>query len=455
MKYVIFSMVVIGVIPMIVMFCSNIRFMRYAMLGLVLPIIVFEQVSINFISHEWYRGTSRGLEISVIYLVAFSIFMTTIIRWGKPSLFPDWGSKIYLMYFIMSLMSFTNAAKSLFSFFELWKMMMMYLLFITIYNYVVKTRDFKIVFIGLDIIVIVAFLWVVKEHVSGIWQVRSFFPHQNSMSMYLTVLGTLCLARYIVSDRHSMKLLMLFLMASACVFRTYSRGAIACYPFGCAITGTVCLLLNVKPRKMFLTMPLVVFGILGVLLSIPRIIERFETASPQSGNTRIELAQAAKNMIEDEPMLGVGLNNWGIKINYPYTYGEPLKDFAYEEGQRNGIVETIYLLVAAECGIPALVLLLAWFFFYWTKAFILVFKTQKTKYFFLPAGLLGGLSSIYSQSVLEWVLKQQINFMQLMICFALLAALGTIMKQIEIKEKEKRLGTLQKEEYDGATVCIA
>ena len=35
----------------------------------------------------------------------------------------------------------------------------------------------------------------------------------------------------------------------------------------------------------------------------------------------------------------------------------------------------------------------------------------------------GGLSAIYAQSTLEWVLKQQVNFIQLVMLFAVLSIL--------------------------------
>ena len=53
-------------------------------------------------------------------------------------------------------------------------------------------------------------------------------------------------------------------------------------------------------------------------------------------------------MVRDRPYFGVGLNNWGVVINPPYRYGEH-RDL--DDDSKDGIVETIYLLVAAECGL--------------------------------------------------------------------------------------------------------
>ena len=45
---------------------------------------------------------------------------------------------------------------------------------------------------------------------------------------------------------------------------------------------------------------------------------------------------------------------------------------------------------------------------------------RRTPYFYIPAGIIGGLTGIYLQSLLEWVLKQQVNFLELVVLFAFL-----------------------------------
>ena len=154
--------------------------------------------------------------------------------------------------------------------------------------------------------------------------------------------------------------------------------------------------------------------------------ERFKNAPEASGLTRLELAGSAWEMIKAEPLTGVGINNWGIKINLPYEYalragrktnrGDDFKD---------GIVETVYLLVGAECGVPALLAMVLWFLWYWVSCLRLMKRLKNTRYFFLPAGLLGGLTAVYVQSCFEWVLRQQLNLICIMFFFAILSYLNT------------------------------
>ena len=51
-------------------------------------------------------------------------------------------------------------------------------------------------------------------------------------------------------------------------------------------------------------------------------------------------------------------------------------------------------------------------------------RLRGTPWFFVPAGLLGGLTVNYLQSALEWVLRQQLNLVILMFVFALLSHLS-------------------------------
>ena len=83
-------------------------------------------------------------------------------------------------------------------------------------------------------------------------------------------------------------------------------------------------------------------------------------------------------------------------------------------------METVYLLVGAECGIPALAAMIIWFLSYLLLCVRLVKRLKGSQYAAIPAGLAGGLVACYLQSCLEWVLRQQMNLILLMFFFALL-----------------------------------
>ena len=118
-------------------------------------------------------------------------------------------------------------------------------------------------------------------------------------------------------------------------------------------------------------------------------------------------------------------------------------------------------MVGAECGLLGLTALLCWFLYYLLLALYQAFRWRKTEYFYLFAGLAGGLISNYLQSTLEWVLKQQINFCALITCFAIIAALlqnskeKTFLSKLEFLAKRKELLQQKMEEAMGNNQNVA
>ena len=454
MKYLFFGAALAGIVPAVLLMVCDRRWIRWFTLGLTLPLIVFNTTAINFFSHETYRGTARGMEISIIYITAFSLLLGLILHGKKIRLIPDTGSLLYLCYFLCSIPSLMNAENSLFSFFELWKMLMIYLVFLSVYNYLEYSQgDFDILMYGFAAVIFINFFVVLQQHIHGIYQVRGIFPHQNSMAMCMMMAGMLFFAR-IFNQKEGFRtkvFIAAFFIASVSLVRTYSRGALFCYPLAGMLTMGFSFTKGFSFRKITLTGVLVLCGLAGLLLFLPKIIYRFENAPKSSGETRKNFAIAALNMIRDKPLAGVGLNNWGIKINPPYEYSQhrdPKKGFT--EDFKDGIVETIYLLVGAECGVPCLILLLVWFGYYWISCIRLMKKFRGSRYFYLPAGIFGALSGAYLQSTLEWILKQQINFMWLMILFSFISYLNRHVRELQELELEQKLELEQRRKLNSS-----
>ena len=438
MKYLIFTLAALGVLPASVLLMYSRRLLWLMPLVILPTLLLFDNTAINFFSHELYRGTSRGMEVSLVYLVSLAMLGALLLRHRRLNPFPYCGMTIYVVYFLLCLPSVLNADNKLFAFFEIWKMTMIYLVGLTVYHYLAFTRgDTRALYAALALITVLIFLSCIWQHVTGYYQIRSYFPHQNSLAMFMSPLGTLFLSRFL-TERHrrtSLLALLLCAFASATLFRTYSRGAIACYPIGCAITACASITLNWKAWKLVRLSALAAIALCGIAVMTPRIVERFIHAPESSAGTRVRLATVALNMIEDNPIFGVGINNWGIKVNPPYPYAI-LDDgaataFSRGEDVKDGIVETIYLLTAAECGLPALAALLTLFLSHAWLAVTACRPLRHTPQFFWAPGLLGGFIAIYLQSVLEWVLKQQVNFIELIIFFSVIGYLKKNAKRLQ------------------------
>lgn len=436
MKYLVFSGVLLCLPALVVLMVLDRRLVRWVMLiGVLMPVVLYEATALNFFSAEEYRGTSRGMEVSLIYVAALALLLAFAILRGQFFVAPGAGPRLYLLYLLLSLPSLTTAANRLFSWFEIWKMLMMLAVFLAVYGYLEFSRgDFSVLLLGAGLVAAVNFLVIVNQHFHGIYQVRGVFPHQNSMAMFMTLAAMLFLACFFNQSgraRSRRWILLVCALASFAVFRSFSRGAIACFSAGAVLTVLCSMVTNFSPRKVPLLLGLMMLAAVGMLYFTPKLLERFETANEVSWNTRVRLAAAAANMIRDEPWRGVGLNNWGIKINPPYEYSLFREERSgATDDWKDGIVETIYLLVAAECGVPCLVALVLWFAYYLVVCMLLIWRLRHTEYFFVPAGLLGGLAAVYAQSSLEWVLKQQMNFIWLMVFFAMLTYLNNHWRQL-------------------------
>ena len=159
MKYLFFLATIAGIAPMVLLLICDRQWIRRFMVVLFLPLLMFNSTAINFFSHETYRGTSRGMEISLIYIIATGLLITFFIRRGMLRWLPGWGGRLYVLYFLASLPSITNAANTMFCFFEIWKMIMIYLVFLAVYNYLdYSNGDLDILLYGMSTVIIVNFL---------------------------------------------------------------------------------------------------------------------------------------------------------------------------------------------------------------------------------------------------------------------------------------------------------
>ena len=424
MKYAVFFLALLGVPPLAAILSFNKAWAKYAAWAMIGALAVYQSTAINFFSDERYRGTSRGMEVSVVYLLALAFMILAGIKGKLPRLVPSFGAFLFIVYFLLCLPSLSTAENTLYSWMEIWKMLMLYLTYLSIRAYLDVTDDVKSLVRGLAAFAMFNFLLIVRDHFAGVYQPRGVFPHQNSLAMAMHLFANVFFAIFLVCGWRRYKVnAVAFAVSVGCIVRTYSRGAIALIPVSFFVTFVLSAAFAARGalgRVFSRIVPIGLAGLVGLALMLPRIIERFNKAPEASANTRVELALCAKEMILDEPLCGVGINNWGIKINPPYDYAERAgRSTNQDEDFRDGIVETVYLLVGAECGIPALAAMLVWFLFYLARCIRLSGRLAGSPYAAIPAGLAGGLVACYLQSCLEWVLRQQINLILLMLFFSL------------------------------------
>ena len=272
MKHLVFAAACLGVLPLAFLLSRSRRWLRVAFAGVVAAMCLWNATSISFFVEEGYRGTSRGLDVSLAWLASFVLlFALAFARRLRGGLLPDAGSRLYLLYALLCLPSLSSAADTLIAWFEVWKMIMLFFFYLAVYYYLRTTDDLRTILGGLATFAIVNMVMVIKNHFEGYYQPHGVFPHQNCMAVAMHVFGALFFAYYIM---HGMKTYfgkvctLGFICAAAATLRSYSRVAIVLMAVSYGLTSIICLTTNYPWRRAKRILPLALIGTLcfGALL---------------------------------------------------------------------------------------------------------------------------------------------------------------------------------------------
>jgi O-Antigen ligase len=431
-KYIIFFAVLFIGVPFNYILAR--KFVHYEkFLWFLLIFFTANMVDINFISMETYRGSSKGFEIGMVDIVVFSMLAVVIGRRDEHPLKIPPGTTLYFLYFFFSLISIINSDVLVYSFFEIWKMTRMYIFFFVVFNMIRKFEEFGDIMIIISLITLYITVIVLKQkYLLGIFQAYGPFPHQNSLVMYMIVFGSLLLAYLLNNDKIKLFYwLMIFGAAGIDIIATLSRGGMALFAFSTSIIFLFSYTNHMSFRKLGITLLFIVLASGVLYKASDTILERVKSAPTESIDVRVALAKAAQNMANDK-FFGIGLNNFGLKINPPYQYSNHIE--RKDADEKGGLVETIYLMIAAETGWHNLVVFVVFLLYFYVKNIRNYFRMKGSIYRYIPLALIAALSSVYVQSTLEWVLKQTNNFYQLMLIFAII---GVVSRLLDKEDEEK------------------
>ena len=99
MKYVVFFVALLAMPPLGAVLSLNRRWMKYAIWAMIGALAVYQGTAINFYSYEEYRGSSRGMEVSIVYLLAFALLVAAAVKRSLPKFIPSFGAFLYIVYF--------------------------------------------------------------------------------------------------------------------------------------------------------------------------------------------------------------------------------------------------------------------------------------------------------------------------------------------------------------------
>jgi O-Antigen ligase len=291
-----------------------------------------------------------------------------------------------------------------------------------------------------------------QRYILGIYQVTGAFEHQNSLSMFVTMIGLLFLAVSLGPKTRGFNLCLLAYLACGVIQEsTFSRAGMVIFAAGSAGVGLLSVLDRFTWRRLVILSSLSAVGAAGLALSIDTIQSRFnDYANDASGMTRVLSNQAAWNMAADYP-LGIGWNNYAMVINQPFPYGSVIDQWELAGGvtvdrrHQKGLVESLYYLFLAETGwqgLASLVLFMVWFLWWNVRA------GWFYRYHFFGAlslGIAAGCGGNYLQSTLEHILIQPRNQMLWFLLLGLTARLAVWRRE---DARFRRLEALERTEQD-------
>jgi len=430
-KYLIFSIGALIFLPIGIMLArSSLRILNLIFFALVFGTTQPESLfglptDINFLSREWYRGTTRGIEISYLDFLAIILFFGSLsararegIPFRKP---PSFGIlKIYFFWALFTVLIMSEP--KIFGIFEVTKIARGILIFLAVSAFVRSPEQLRLfIYILLVVAFYEAAIALSDRYMHGIHRVKATLPHPNSLSMYCLQILPILLSVYFshdVSARVRKLCLLGSLLLAGTIILTISRTGFAAL----ALLTFLTIVFNIRTRLTLKNIGiLVLVVIIGALMTVKAwdsLTSRFSTFEFENEymseeGDRGSYFRKGLPAIYDNPVFGIGLNNWSYWISNKYAELAGYSSSPYPSpnspplsGTANPPAHNLYLITAVELGLVGLLLLLMIFWRWFRITGAGVFKGDGGLADRIRLGALFSLLGVLMQSVTEWEFRQ-------------------------------------------------
>jgi len=399
-------------------------------------------VDVTFFSHTLYRGDIRGIEFGITdwLTITLVIAMLRAPRWRKRKLYSRHPNQVWMwLYLALCAYSIVSSLVPQFAFFGVTKLLRAYATFWVAFNFIRSKDDLRfIIWCVVGVTFYSFFLVLMDKYVRGVYPPRGSFPHQNGLATFQNMMNFIIFAFLMqdsarLFDKRTLIYWGAFGAGALTTVATLSRGGIATMVIGCAMIVMLTFLLrqnSVKVKKKLAALGIMFLLSIPVLFVVlPKIIERFESAPVESGESR-DVANVASESMGDDYFLGVGLNNYSYAINY-MPYGEALQEFD------RGIAHHIFWLHYAELGFLGVMLyiLLTGTFIWIALRFILKRRDSLERVFAI---------GIFTAFVINWLigtLEWNFRITQILMVYFMLAGFVTSLDRIEQRRLRTKKGS--------------
>lgn len=414
----------------------------------------FNLADINFVSREWYRGTTLGIEVSFVDFLAVALLLGTALDRSRPR--PHWlwppSLGLMMLFLMYSAASLIWAEPRLFAVLELSKMVRGLLFFLAVAQFVRTKRDLRLMLVALACAVFFeAGVALCDRYLHGVYRVGGSLHHANSLSMFICVAAPPILAAAASDER---RLLRWFLAgatgaALVTVLLTVSRTGVLTLLI--VLAGTAALTNRVRLSPRWVAASLLAVAVVSGLLwkASDTLLNRYDDTSvaelDSATKGRGQYLHEAALLVDRNP-LGVGLNNWsyhvsrdaGPSLGLPYVpyrgvHAAPDQEIPSYTGVLDAAqappAHNLLALTAGELGIPGLAL----FLLLWAGWFALGLRFLRRRSADLVSrfgvGVLLAILAAFLHSGTEWVFRQSHVYFLFHILLGAVAALRVLVRR--------------------------
>src|SRR5258706_1424811 len=419
-------LVVIGVSGGILLTCISSRARDLFFIGMVLLAPMTEDYDVNFVSRDFYRGTTRGFEFSLVDILSISLLAgLLLVPRGRSRGYWPASLGLMLLFFCYACFNVGIADPKLFGLFELSKMLRGLTIFLAVAFYVRGERELRFFIFALGLIVFYEGALSLKQrYLYHVHRVFGTMDDSNSLSVFFCTAAPVLVAVLTSRVPKILKGLAALGVALACigVILTISRAGVVILALVLLGATATTISFHFTARKVILTL-VIASTAEGVTAKSWKTLEsRFQSASFAEEYTKkktlgrgyyIRVAAA----IAEDRWFGVGLNNWsywlsqkyGPKLGYqfvPYrgTDREPSTVIPpgrnIDEAQA-APAHSLGALTVGELGIPGLVLFSLLWLRWFQMASSFLWKRTADPMRRIGIGLLFALIGIFLQSLTE------------------------------------------------------
>ncbi len=422
---------------------------------LMVTLAVFaERMEVNFFSAAWYRGSTRGVQVTLVEILAFGLLLGCWFGRRSEQRHRFWPASLGLMllYFGYAVFSVVGSEPKLFGAFELTKMLGSILVFLAAATYVRTRREWTLLLVALGCAVGFEGLWTLRQHfVTGLERGAGTLDHPNSLSMYLCLTVPPLVAAAFAGWSRALRWFCAGCAALGAIGQllAFSRAGVPIFAVVVGGTMLACASWRLSARRVAMRVALVAFAAVLVAAAWTTMDRRYSEATfseeyfdPTVDGRGIYLRLA--RMIAADHFFGVGLNNWSYAVSGTYgprlgfrfvtyddlvsTYGKS-DDEVFANSYLAAPAHNLAALTLGELGVPGLVLFGAlWLRWFWMGAgFLGRPRTEPMRV--LGVGLFFGVCGIFGQSLTEWVYRQTPILCTFSILLGALASLTAVRRR--------------------------